>query len=59
MVLLPTDLIVAQVDAGVFQDGSVSFGCVLRNQRAEIILAASKKDLITVSSNVAELLAIR
>ncbi|XP_058775075.1 uncharacterized protein LOC131649326 [Vicia villosa] len=58
-VVLPTDLITAQVDAGVFQDGSVSFGCVLRNQRAEIILAASKKDFITVPPNVAELLAIR
>lgn len=57
--LLPAELNVVQVDAGVFHDGSVSFGCVFRNQQGDIILAASKTEFISVAPDMAEFLAIR
>lgn len=53
------DVIIAHVDAGVFCDGFVTYGCSLRNHNREFVLAASCKEFISIDPALAEMLAIR
>ncbi|XP_058763625.1 uncharacterized protein LOC131637081 [Vicia villosa] len=55
---IPADFTLIQVDAGVFPDGSVSYGCVFKNQISGSFFAVSKRELLTVDPGLAELLAI-
>lgn len=55
----PADVHIAQVDVGLSREGFVVFGCIFKNHRREITLAASKKEYIDVDLGLAELLALR
>ncbi|XP_058760957.1 uncharacterized protein LOC131634317 [Vicia villosa] len=47
------------VDAGCFEDGSVAFGCLIKNQDGNVLLAACKREEVSVCPLIGETLAIR
>ncbi|XP_058784773.1 uncharacterized protein LOC131659623 [Vicia villosa] len=56
---MPQDVHVLQVDAGSFPTGFVAFGCVIKDPNGTGILAACKKDMLSIDPLVAEILGIR
>ncbi|XP_058733791.1 uncharacterized protein LOC131605427 [Vicia villosa] len=55
----PDKLTVVQCDAGVFPDNTVAFGCVFKDRDLECQFAASRKEVMAVPPDLAEVLALR
>lgn len=48
-----------QVDIGFFNEGFVSFGCIIKNHGKNIILVGTRRENINVEPVAAELLTVR
>lgn len=55
----PRNIHIVQVDAGVFTERFVTFGCLIKNHDKEIILATYRKKLVSVELVLAKIMAIR
>ncbi|CAK8576899.1 unnamed protein product [Lathyrus sativus] len=53
------NVVIIQVDAGVFKDGLSAFGCLVKNHENKVLLSASKSERRLFEPTVAECLAIR